>query len=135
MRRIPWTWTDPLSSQKHKLWVTKDFVGLLKEEIEEEEQAENFFAAYEEVCPNAEFNIGYMFHLISDPDIREDAADLFMIDIQIKSYQLFGPSDPPYGSSLGVIVIDGKRWSAEGLIDVEPTIPKVKKAIKKKVKR
>lgn len=77
--RRPWVWRDPLSGNKHRIWHTPDLVSVLENVIEEENQAENFFEEYEKVCPYAEYNLAYHILLIGDPDIREDALDLFLI--------------------------------------------------------
>lgn len=130
MKRIPLIWKNPESGDKHEIWGTPDIKYLLEEVIETEAQAEDFFAAYEKVSAHAEDNLGYYCFLIKDEEIREDAADLFMIELHNgvgKIFQTFGPSETPWGSSYGIKVIDGKRWSADGPVEYKPKAKKAKK--------
>jgi hypothetical protein len=80
--RRAWVWKNPVTKKRKKIWHSPDFVRVL-EAIEEPEEAEAFFEAYEKVAPPdlAEHNLAYHIALIRDPDIREDAADLFMINL------------------------------------------------------
>jgi len=46
-------------------------------------------------------------------------------------HQTFGPDEIPWGSSLGIKVIDGNAWSSEGIFEVEskPKARKKKKSV------
>lgn len=108
--RRPWVYKD-LNGKKHKIWHGFDFKRMI-EKIEEPEEAEHFFEAYEKVAPEglAEHNVAYYINLIPDPDIRDDAADLFMINFKehsdrdgaISPEHLFGGKHR--ASSLGILV-------------------------------
>lgn len=87
--RKKFNWTDPVTGKKYKnICTTPQFVKLLEKRIEEEEQAESFYAAYSEASKHAEHNVGYLIGLISDADVREDALDLFMVEPQTKPMPL-----------------------------------------------
>lgn len=133
VKRKPFTWKDPLDGKKHFLFVVPDFVNILENVIETEKQAESFFEEYEKLSPNAEINLGYFCNLIKDHDVREDAADLLMVDTHDGSgamCQVFGPNDPPWGSSFGVLEIDGKVWTPNGIKELE-----VKEIVKARPKK
>lgn len=108
--RRPWVYKD-LNDKKHKVWHGFDFRCII-ENIEEPEEAEHFFDEYEKVAPEglAEHNIAWYISLIADSDIRDDAADLFMINFKehadkdgaITPEHLFGGKHR--SSSLGILV-------------------------------
>lgn len=90
--REKFRWVDPVSKKKYRVEVTRDFLHLLTNVIETDEQAEHFFEHYAKCCNNneqAEYNIGYLAGLIKDKDVREDVLDLFMVDLQISPRQYF----------------------------------------------
>lgn len=88
MIRKQFNWKDPTTGIKYRdIFSAQHFVNLLANVIETEEQAESFLEKYKEACSDAEYNIGYFIRLISDPDIREDALELWMVDIQLSPRQ------------------------------------------------
>lgn len=94
------SWRDPESGEKFKdICTTPQIMHLLEEVIETEEQAESFVEAYSAACKQAEYNLGYFIALIKDPDVREDAFDLFLVDPQVSPIQML---DREYSLSVWV---------------------------------
>lgn len=114
--RRPWIYKD-LSGEKHTIWHGFDFRRLL-EDIEDTDEAEHLFEEYEKVAPEglAEHNIAWYIDCIADPDIRDDAADLFMINFKdhsdrdgaITPEHIFGGKirDSSYG-----ILVDAEEYN------------------------
>jgi len=70
----------PFIFRKRKVWTTKDLIRVIVDKVETEEDAEAFFEAYSQVCPDAEYNISYYIGLVHDKEVQEDLFDLFLIE-------------------------------------------------------